>query len=884
MEMKFKKNISGGRKGILLTLLTIVLFVLMLGEVTTYVVINVNYDVLSQSAASASTQGATTTLVVISATGLLHQSLLSALATITKLENTPSLRGKLFINNTQYFFSSLMTNGTINGVNLTSYMGTAVMGNFNSIINTELQPQGVKLTILSSNITVFQGTPSTVNATYTALVLLNTTSGSFTYPVSASTSISLNGTLSIPELENANPGPISISATYPSAVLSENTYATKGSIGAFQFAFGTIAKNTVSDPVPACSNFPGANANYILDVKYANSIAQNACGFGGIIYEITNSVTTFNVPSLVYSTSSGIINIANGTQVLLDGKGLATYNISNIQSAIQNTNFFGSPYTPSYLDQASSSLTQRYNAGLFSFNLLNRLAPSFTDSGGGINSNIIIQKGNVILPSTFTISFWVNKNANLGGCDSIIGMPSSSDFYIYAQTVGGCTAGSTQGAILSANYMTVSGTEVGPFNSIAIPASTWVQAAVVLSPNVITWYINGNKVSSYNGLISPGTNANAFVIGSGSRSFNGSIAGVMVYNAALNPADIQNIYQQGLASFPTRTANLIAWYPLNGNGRDYSGDAFNGTSNVVTYKLLTGYYGDPIYKNVASLYNTTEVEGVLNCGNINQCTQSTVPHLYLGSYGLAIHSGTQMNESAALNLGNAILPNVMSFSKGGFIQEHNSIHWIANGIVPYSASIWVYPTNAFGTVIDEYNASSSFHIPFLSISAGTGYIDYNGVACQSIGTVPLNTWSDIAFTLSSTSFNGYLNGALRVSTTGFTVSPRSVPSTSNEVLDLGHTDTITCGSGGGAAYNGLMADFQVYNSALPANQVLALYLNDSITAVSANIVLPLSTAYGALNQTIETKTNNFGVFWNGAAACNVPTAVTGSCGLVYTPP
>ena len=43
--MALKKNnaLKRSKKGILLTLLTIVLFVLMLGELITYVILNINY-------------------------------------------------------------------------------------------------------------------------------------------------------------------------------------------------------------------------------------------------------------------------------------------------------------------------------------------------------------------------------------------------------------------------------------------------------------------------------------------------------------------------------------------------------------------------------------------------------------------------------------------------------------------------------------------------------------------------------------------------------------------------------------------------------------------------------------------------------------------------
>jgi len=59
--------------------------------------------------------------------------------------------------------------------------------------------------------------------------------------------------------------------------------------------------------------------------------------------------------------------------------------------------------------------------------------------------------------------------------------------------------------------------------------------------------------------------------------FNGSIANVQIYNTALTPQEIQYLYQQGLGGGPIRLQNLVAWYPLNGDAKDYSGNNNHGT-------------------------------------------------------------------------------------------------------------------------------------------------------------------------------------------------------------------------------------------------------------------------------------------------------------------
>jgi hypothetical protein len=61
--------------------------------------------------------------------------------------------------------------------------------------------------------------------------------------------------------------------------------------------------------------------------------------------------------------------------------------------------------------------------------------------------------------------------------------------------------------------------------------------------------------------------------------FNGFIGNVQIYNTALTPQEIQYLYQQGLGGGPVRLQNLVGWWPLNGDAKDYSGNNNHGTIN-----------------------------------------------------------------------------------------------------------------------------------------------------------------------------------------------------------------------------------------------------------------------------------------------------------------
>jgi hypothetical protein len=75
-------------------------------------------------------------------------------------------------------------------------------------------------------------------------------------------------------------------------------------------------------------------------------------------------------------------------------------------------------------------------------------------------------------------------------------------------------------------------------------------------------------------------------IGSGTNnvdpSFSGEMANVQIYNTSLSPSEIQALYQEGIGGAPIDLQHLVAWYPLNGNANDYSGNGNNGVpSNVM---------------------------------------------------------------------------------------------------------------------------------------------------------------------------------------------------------------------------------------------------------------------------------------------------------------
>ena len=109
----------------------------------------------------------------------------------------------------------------------------------------------------------------------------------------------------------------------------------------------------------------------------------------------------------------------------------------------------------------------------------------------------------------------------------------------------------------------------------------------------VTLYFNGAAV----GTAPAGQSSLSFsqiVIGDGANTnsggeayqtyFPGYITNVQAYNTTLGANAVSAMYRNGLGGVPARLQNLVGWWPLNGNGNDYSGNGNDAnTENGVIY-------------------------------------------------------------------------------------------------------------------------------------------------------------------------------------------------------------------------------------------------------------------------------------------------------------
>jgi hypothetical protein len=166
------------------------------------------------------------------------------------------------------------------------------------------------------------------------------------------------------------------------------------------------------------------------------------------------------------------------------------------------------------------------------------------------------------------------------------------------QSVDGCVTNgwflSYQGGIIRL----ISGTgssNPGDFSGSSVTQSAWHQVGFTwvstgASTSTQKIIVDGNVVATRNiniGVPLPRT-SNALIgkvnVCWPARPFNGMLSNVQVYNTSMSDTEVNVLYKKGIGAAPLRIQNLVAWWPLNGDAKDYSGNGNDGIpSSGVSY-------------------------------------------------------------------------------------------------------------------------------------------------------------------------------------------------------------------------------------------------------------------------------------------------------------
>ncbi|MGI0134639.1 MAG: LamG domain-containing protein, partial [Candidatus Micrarchaeaceae archaeon] len=367
-----------------------------------------------------------------------------------------------------------------------------------------------------------------------------------------------------------------------------------------------------------------------------------------------------------------------------------------------------------------------------------------------------------------------------------------------------------------------------------ITPNAWSHVVGTWNGSYGTVYINGALAKQGGPFVqTPSTHDNGpgyigYLSGCDTYDFNGLIADVQVYNGSLSSQQAYQLYSEGSAGPPVTPApnvKIAGWWPLNGNANDYSGKGNSGTTYNVISTSLYNYPGNPLlngaYANVSSI---NKIAGVLNCGTLNQCSNSSLQHLYLASLALTGNLSVQVGK----------------FNGASSYVSASAITGLSS---TQTVSLWVYPAS-FSVGMNQYLWDEGGNVYQLQLYDGDNNNGKPKVSFDSqIGTSELqatNVWYNIVgVSKSDGTLKIYINGVLDSALTG------SLPSPS----------TINIGRYGGNGHytNGSIANVQAYNTNLTAPQISQLYAAGlaGSPVVPANIV-----GWWPLNGTVRDYSGN----------------------------
>jgi len=222
-------------------------------------------------------------------------------------------------------------------------------------------------------------------------------------------------------------------------------------------------------------------------------------------------------------------------------------------------------------------------------------------------------------------------------------------------------------------------------------------------------------------------------------------------------SDIKSIYFKTYSSFPTQ--GLVAWYPLNGNANDSSGNGNNGTSNGgITW----------VADRNGNSYGACSFNGSNTYINIPNSTSMQIP-------------SNQLTFSLWFKCIGTPMTTAVFFSKNDSQTD--------------------YPQYSF-----QLNPLTTIHFGITDTTNNLYWVnkDYNLV---------YNQWYFIAVTWDGVNANLYLNDSL-ISTQQFNIRMKK----DNHPLQIGR-DT----GGDIDYYQGYMDDIRIYSRALSTSEIKSLY-------------------------------------------------------------
>ena len=259
----------------------------------------------------------------------------------------------------------------------------------------------------------------------------------------------------------------------------------------------------------------------------------------------------------------------------------------------------------------------------------------------------------------------------------------------------------------------------------------------------------------------------------GGSGYKGMIADVQVYNTSLSPSQINTLFKEGVAGFPLDIPNVAGWWPLDGDPNDYSSNGNNGVFASPAYASGEQGYSGPLSSQLT--YSN---------GGFGNIYNGYTSYIGAGSNSLGTTAGGSVTISAWVE--------PVAMTQNSYIVEQE----------PLDSNWQLYLHNGY---------------VYLSGGSGAAY-----AATSSL--LPTEAWTYVTGVIQGSSGSIYIDG-LNVSSAAVTQIGSSAGS-----IEIGRSLS-------GGYFNGSIANLQIYNTALDANQIYQLYNNQLPKAASA--VVPM---------------------------------------------
>jgi hypothetical protein len=150
----------------------------------------------------------------------------------------------------------------------------------------------------------------------------------------------------------------------------------------------------------------------------------------------------------------------------------------------------------------------------------------------------------------------------------------------------------------------------------------WHQVVALDNASNLFLFVDGTYVANMQGTsgqliltnanMSIGYDFSSAATGCGTEYFSGNLSNIQVYSGVLTTNAIKVLYSEGIYGLPVFSANLVAWYPLNGNANDYSGSSNNAVPYSIIYPYFSGTYNAPGLSAITGYANEWQALGLSN--------------------------------------------------------------------------------------------------------------------------------------------------------------------------------------------------------------------------------------------------------------------------------